>query len=373
MTEHKDVVIVGAGPAGVGIAATLRHIGVENFVLIDRYEVGASLQRWPVETRFITPSFFSNPFGQIDLNAVTPDSSPALSSGMEHLDGKTYAGYLREVLDAHAIETLTSTHIVDVSLNRQGRFRLLSANGERWETPVLIWATGEYQFPDMQAFEGADLCCHYCQVNSWKDFKPDNYIVIGGYESAIDAALNLLEQGSQVRLLTRSAPWANYHIQDPSVSLSPYTRQRLKNAMDNPNLEIYENADITSVLKTSNPDSLYRVNTADGRAWCTHQRPILGTGFICGGGACQIAPFFDWGSEGQPLLTEEDCSTRFPGLYLVGPQVRHDQRIFCFIYKFRERFSIVAQAVARQLNIPLLKQVWQVPDDECCKDESCGC
>ena len=57
-----DVVVVGAGAAGVGLGVMLRHLGIENFVILDRADVGASFLRWPRETRFITPSFNSNQF-----------------------------------------------------------------------------------------------------------------------------------------------------------------------------------------------------------------------------------------------------------------------------------------------------------------------
>ena len=31
-----DVVVVGAGAAGLGLGATLRDLGIENFVILDR-------------------------------------------------------------------------------------------------------------------------------------------------------------------------------------------------------------------------------------------------------------------------------------------------------------------------------------------------
>ena len=52
-----DVVVVGAGAAGVGVAVALKHAGIENFVVSERHTVGASFASWPAETRFITPSY----------------------------------------------------------------------------------------------------------------------------------------------------------------------------------------------------------------------------------------------------------------------------------------------------------------------------
>ena len=58
-----DVAVIGAGAAGVGVSVVLKHAGIENFVVLDRHRVGASFDSWPVETRFITPSFPTNSIG----------------------------------------------------------------------------------------------------------------------------------------------------------------------------------------------------------------------------------------------------------------------------------------------------------------------
>ena len=54
-------------------------------------------------------------------------------------------------------------------------------------------------------------------------------------------------------------------------------------------------------------------------------------------------------AEGAPLLNKLDESTTTPGLFLVGPAVRHGDLSFCFVYKFRQRFGIVADAIAKGL------------------------
>ncbi len=58
MNQPREVVIVGASPAGVGMAALLRRSAIQDILVVDSHEVGASFMRWPEETRFITPSFF---------------------------------------------------------------------------------------------------------------------------------------------------------------------------------------------------------------------------------------------------------------------------------------------------------------------------
>ena len=40
-----QVAIVGAGPAGLGCAVALKEFGVDDIIVLDRHEVGASFQR----------------------------------------------------------------------------------------------------------------------------------------------------------------------------------------------------------------------------------------------------------------------------------------------------------------------------------------
>ena len=99
-TKNKpvyDVVVVGAGAAGLGVSVALRHAGIENFVVLEREVVGASFAAWPAETRFITPSFPSNSVGMLDLNSIAIGVSPAYSLEVEHPTGQEYALHLQSV------------------------------------------------------------------------------------------------------------------------------------------------------------------------------------------------------------------------------------------------------------------------------------
>ena len=84
-------------------------------------------------------------------------------------------------------------------------------------------------------------------------------------------------------------------------------------------------------------------------------------------------------AEGSPLLTLEDESTKTPGLFLVGPSVRHGELSFCFIYKFRQRFGVVADAIARGLGykdtedaVDNCRKMDMFLDDFSCCKAACG-
>ena len=91
------------GAAGLGCAVALREFGVDDIIILDRHEVGASFRRWPQEMRFITPSFTSNAFGLLDLNAIVPGTSPAFTLDREHPSGSAYAEYLDNVVEHYEL------------------------------------------------------------------------------------------------------------------------------------------------------------------------------------------------------------------------------------------------------------------------------
>ena len=113
--KKYPVIIIGAGPAGIGVAALLAQANIPAIIL-ERGRIGESFHLWSHETRFISPSFTGNFFGAVDLNAITPDSSPAFSFRKEHVSGKEYAAYLKNIAEFYKLEIRTGIDIRDISL-----------------------------------------------------------------------------------------------------------------------------------------------------------------------------------------------------------------------------------------------------------------
>jgi thioredoxin reductase len=370
-TNLQDVLIIGGGPAGLGIGLALQTLGLQNFVILERHEVGASFRRWPREMRMITPSFNAHAFGYLDLNAIAPRTSPAFTLKMEHPDGKSYAQYLQRLSEYFELPVETGVNVSKVLPESDGSFRVLTSQGER-RARFVVWAAGEFQYPRRPAFPGAELCLHNSQVKSWQDVEGEKFVVIGGYESGIDAAIHLVRLGKQVQVLERSNIW-HADGQDPSTSLSPFTLERMHEVLLSNNLDLLGGVEVKSVTQSNGE---FIVHTSARKRFYADTPPVLATGFEPS--ARLIETCFAWREDGLPELTEQDESTLMPGLFLVGPSVRQSNVIFCFIYKFRQRFAVVARTIGERLGLdvePLeeYRAHGMYLDDLSCCGEVCAC
>ena len=113
------------------------------------------------------------------------------------------------------------------------------------------------------------------------------------------------------------------------------------------NVELFSETTIKSITFDND---MYELTTEDGRSFKSKTQPLMASGFE--GGHKFVDHLFEQREDGFPLLTERDESTIVPGMFLCGPAVRHKSEVFCFIYKYRQRFGIVAEAIASSLDIP---------------------
>lgn len=365
-----DVLVVGAGAAGVGVGVALRHAGIHNFLLLERHIVGASFALWPRETRFITPSFPTNSVGMLDLNSVALGTSPAFMLGVEHPTGEDYAAHLIAVASHYELPVRDETEVEAVEKTDYG-FRV-QTDGGALRTKHLIWAAGEFQYPQLHGFPGSELCQHTATISSYGELEGDEFVIVGGYESGVDAAYHLANRGKQVQLLDAGCPWQD-ESSDPSIALSTFTLERMREERFAEQVELFPN---TPVVTVKRQEDVYEVYSKDGQRFETTAKPLLAGGFK--GSHASISHLFEQRADRYPLLSEHDESTIAPGAFLCGPAVRHDNHVFCFIYKYRQRFAVVAKAIATSLGLPAegleeYRKWGMYLDDLSCCGEECVC
>lgn len=368
--QHK-IIIIGAGPAGIGSALALTRAGIKDIAILEANCVGSSFRRWPKQMRLITPSFHTNSFYQTDLNSITPDTSPADFFQKQHLSGSEYADYLNTGVAHFGLDVREEVRVSQITSEREGY--CVHTDKETYKANIVIWAAGEFSLPKLKPFEGAELCAHSSVFRDWNDYQGKDALVIGGYESGIDAAFNLVEIGKRVIVLSSGEPWKVDHP-DPSEILSPYTRDRLISTLKgNPGKMVLRgNCKVLSVSKLSDR---YIVETDDGEIFESEHRPIAATGFQSA--LTPVKDLFEW-ENSLPIFTDEDESTIYPGIYYSGPSLMHNNSKFCFIYKFRARFGVIARSVAKRLGYPEpdleddRRRGFLVDDLECCTNCECA-
>lgn len=371
------VLIVGAGPAGLGVSLALKKAGVTDQLVVDSREIGAAFRSWPRGMALLTPSFFSNSFGLTDLNAIDPDTSPADYLHTQHPQGPGYANYLAAITQHYQLPVQSGVTVTAVKKQENAGFAVETSDG-LMTADYVVWAAGQFFHPRDRDFPGAEHALHNSAVEDWAALEGDSFTVIGGYESGVDAALNLVHLGKSVRLISRGEPWASDHP-DPSRSLSPRTLDRLRELLRNPEkaqkLEFVKDTTITRIEKG---DGFWTLRDQDDIPMPAMTRPILANGFYSGLGL--VSDLFDTDKNHLPVFTEEaDESSITPGLFYSGPALVHRNALFCFIYKFRARFGVIAAEIARRLDLPdvdenlasYAKSGFMNTDLDCCTNCEC--
>jgi putative flavoprotein involved in K+ transport len=266
-----------------------------------------------------------------------------------------------------------STGIDVRGLEPDGEDIIVRSSAGEIRARFVIWAAGQFQYPNVSSLSGVEHGIHSRLVKRWPDYPGDDVLVIGGYESGIDATIGLTVAGKSVTVLSRGAPGAASGP-DPSLTLSPFTKQRFDALTRRRSITLFGDADILGLERQG---EVIRALGADGRSWVTKTPPVLATGFA--GSTKLVSRWFAHDANDRPILTAQDESTELPGLFLVGPEVHHEGHIFCFIYKFRQRFAVVARAIAVRMGVetePLTSYRANnmfLDDLSCCDATECLC
>lgn len=375
--KQTRVLIVGAGPAGLGVSLALKKAGVTEQIVLDAREVGAAFRSWTRGMALLTPSFFSNSFGLTDLNSIDPDTSPADFLNTQHPDGPSYANYLEAIVQHFQLPVQTGVKVTSVT-KTSSNFSVETSQG-LITTEFIVWAAGQFFHPRDRDFPGSQHALHNTAIKDWQELEGDSFTIIGGYESGVDAALNLINHGKKVRLISRGEPWASNHP-DPSRSLSPRTLDRLREILKTPrkaeSIEFVKNTTIKSIESSG---GFWTLRDQDDIPIATTTRPILANGFHSG--LDLVSDLFDYDKYGLPVFTEEaDESSITQGLFYSGPSLVHRNALFCFIYKFRARFGVIAAEIAGRIKLPNIKENLQSyakagfmnTDLDCCTNCECA-
>lgn len=369
-----DVLVIGAGPAGLGTALALAAVDDLDFAVVERGQIGQTFLDWPSEQQFLTPSFTSNGYGAIDLNAIHPNTSPAFSLGVDYPSGPEYASHLEALVEHFELPVRTGIEVHQVESVTDGSIGdhfVISTSDGQLRARRVVWAGGEFSDRPDAPIAGIELADHSATPQAWVE-RPGRVVIIGGYESGIDQACHHVACGSQVTVLDARGPWDPEDGPDPSHCLAPRSQLALDAAHESHRLDLVDQ-DATGIEQRGDQ---WVVTLGDDTEVLADSRPIAATGF--GPGLGPVGQCFERRPDGWPELDEDDQSTTTPGLFIAGPAVRHEAMRFCFVFKFRQRFAHVARVIGESLGkdceaLELWRASGMLIDDLSCCGTDCAC
>ncbi|TIS75881.1 MAG: pyridine nucleotide-disulfide oxidoreductase, partial [Mesorhizobium sp.] len=190
--EQADVVIVGAGQAGIALSHCLRKRGISHVVL-ERGRIG---ERWRSSTwrslRLLTPNWL-NALPGSPYCGSEPDGYMSRDAFVE-----TLVGY------AHRSQAPVRSYVDVLSCEQDGQgFRLRTTAGD-WSAKVVVVATGHCDVPSMPfpLHTSADqpVSIHASQYRSPYQLASGGVLVVGASSSGVQIADELRRSGRRVIL-----------------------------------------------------------------------------------------------------------------------------------------------------------------------------
>jgi thioredoxin reductase (NADPH) len=190
-----ELLVVGAGPAGLATAIAAREAGLA-YEVVEKGVLVNSIFHFPRHMTFFTTPELLEIGG---LPFVTPFEKPTQGEALR---------YYRRVADTYDLNLSFGEEVLGIE-RADGSFLVrtrLAAGSERLRRArQVVFATGYYDHPNMVGVPGEDLpgvSHYYAEPHA---FYRKRVVVVGGKNSAAIAALELYRAGAQVSLVHRGA------------------------------------------------------------------------------------------------------------------------------------------------------------------------
>lgn len=285
------VVIVGAGPIGLAVGITLKQRNIP-ITIIERGCLVNSLYHYPKDMTFFSTS------ERLEIGGI-----PFISHGPKPTRREALE-YYRRAAEAYDLPIRLYEEVQEIN-GSDGHFTVITDKDE-YNASKIIVATGFYDKARMMDIPGEELpkVTHYydeAHPYAWQDV-----LVIGGGNSAVDAALQTYRSGADVTMAVRYSKLKE--------SVKYWVKPDIENRIKNGEIEAYFDTEVVEIRERE-----VVLNTPEGEKTIPNDFVLAMTGYH---------PNFDlmksFGIEltedekKMPVFDEDTLETTRKGVYVAG-------------------------------------------------------
>jgi thioredoxin reductase (NADPH) len=290
-----DPIIVGAGPCGLSVAIETKKRGM-NPLVIEKGCLVNSIYHFPTHMQFFsTPELLE--IGGIPF--VTAGEKPVRAEALK---------YYRAVTKKYELKVHTYEKVIRAEKG-EGGFAVFTEGRDgrenRYETPHLVIATGYYDNPNRMNIPGEDLPKVHHYFREAHPYADLDVLVVGGKNSAVEAALELHRAGARVTMAYRREAFTG--------SVKAWVKPVIESAINKGWIRMFWNTEVKEIR----PDHV--VLEQEGREFTLPNDAVFAmTGYRPDFSMLRRLGVSIDPETGAPVHDPETMETGVPGLYIAG-------------------------------------------------------
>ena len=285
------VIIIGAGPIGLATGIALKQRKIP-FRIIERGCLVNSIYHYPKNMTFFSTS---ERLEIGDIPFISHGSKPTRTEALE---------YYRRAADHYELPIRLYEEVRDIE-GDDGNFTVHTDKAE-YKAEKLVLSTGFYDIPRKMDIPGEELSkvSHYYEEAhpyAWQKL-----LVIGGGNSAVDAALETYRTGANVTMAVRKPQLKE--------SVKYWVKPDIENRIKNGEITAYFNTEVLEIM----PDKV-RLKTPDGEKTIPNDFVLAMTGYRPNFKLMKkFGIDLTQDEKKMPVYDEDTLETNRKGIYVAG-------------------------------------------------------
>jgi len=194
--DETDVAIIGAGPIGLALAVELQR-QARSCLVLEAREIASSIRGYPAHT-----VLFSKPSELLIPNGKIPFTKSAFSRD-------EYVNYLEAIVESEGLPVRIKQRVISVKRNNSA-FHLEAVDGigqaashSLYTAKSVVFASGSFAVPHRLEIPGEDRPNVFHIAPDPAGARGARVVIIGGRNSALEAAIHFCSSGAHVLLAYR--------------------------------------------------------------------------------------------------------------------------------------------------------------------------